>query len=103
MKKIILNLVIAIVAFSPFATFAQTSTAPVTSKPVSSVSPQEKALIKKLGQIKNKNNQIKKNIKINITQSKAQIKKVKKERTKLKKTRSLIIKAKTTTPATTVR
>ena len=108
MKKIITSLFIAGVVASPLALFAAdaTTTIPVvTNTTTSKVSPQEKALAKKLGQLKRNSKDTKQKIKTNISQTKTQINKVKKERAKVKKTRAKkgIHTATSTTATTTSR
>ncbi len=110
MKKLILSLAMVGVVTSPLAIFAADPvqvTPAVTSAAVQTqpkVTPQEKLLAKKLGQIKKKSKDTKQKIKVNITQSKAQVSKVKKERTKVKKARvATVKKIKVTTTTTTVR
>lgn len=110
MKKLILSLAMVGVVASPLAIFAAdpVQVTPTVTKAVvqkqSTVTPQEKLLAKKLGQIKKKNKDTKQKIKTNITQSKAQVKKVKKDRVKTKKARvTTVKKTKVTTTPTTVR
>ncbi len=109
MKKLILTIAMVGVVASPLAIFAADPaqvTPTVTSATVQTqptVTPQEKLLAKKLGQIKKKNKDTKQKIKTNITQSKAKVSKVKKERTKTKKMRVVSKKVKTTTASSTVR
>ena len=97
------------VVASPLAIFAA-DPAPVTPTVTSAtvqtqptVTPQEKLLAKKLGQIKKKNKDTKQKIKTNITQSKAKVSKVKKERTKTKKMRVATVKKTKLTATTTTR
>lgn len=104
MKKTILSLMIVGIIASPLTIFAADpiqTTVGTATKTQSTVAPQEKLLVKKLGQIKKKNKETKQKIKTNITQSKAQISKVKKERTKIKKARATTIKKNLIKTATT--
>ena len=109
MKKLILTIAMVGVVASPLAIFAadpSPATPTVTSATVQAqptVTPQEKLLAKKLGQIKKKNKDTKQKIKTNITQSKAKVSKVKKERTKTKKMRVVSKKVKNTTASSSVR
>lgn len=109
MKKIILSLTLAGIVASPLVIFAAdpTQITPTVTSAVAksqpSVTPQEKLLAKKLGQVKKKNKDTKQKIKTNITQSKAKVSKIKKDRTKTKKMRNVSKKVKTTTASSTTR
>lgn len=109
MKKIIISIAVAGIIASPLATFAADPaqvTPTVTSAVVQTqptITPQEKLVAKKLGQIKKKNKATKQKIKTNITQSKAQVNKVKKDRTKTKKIRVSGKKVKNTPVSSTAR